>query len=50
MFFGDGTFSPGGTGYASVPRKSFIKELGIKYPTIITSEFRTSDTLICFAD
>ena len=42
IFFGDGKFSPGGSGYASVPRKPFIKELGIRYPTIITSEFRTS--------
>ena len=40
IFFGDGKFSPGG--YAAVPRKPFIKELGSEYPTIITSEFRTS--------
>ena len=42
ILFGDCKFSPGGSGYASVPRKLFIKELGIRYPTIITSEFRTS--------
>ena len=42
VFFGNGSFSPGGSGYASVPRKPFIKELGIQCPTIITNEFRTS--------
>ena len=35
LFFGDGTFSPGGTGYASVPKKTFIKQLGLQYPTLI---------------
>ena len=45
VFFGNGSFSPGGSGYASVPRKPFIKELGarrVQCPTIITNEFRTS--------
>ena len=42
LLFGDGSFRPGGSGYASVPRKPFIRELGIRCPTIITNEFRTS--------
>ena len=49
IFFGDGSFSPGGSGYASVPRKPFIRELGIRYPTVITSEYKTSKLCpICF--
>jgi len=42
VLFGNGSFKPGGTGYAAVPRKPFIKELGVRCPTIITNEFRTS--------
>ena len=39
---GDGTFSPGGTGQATVPKKAFIRQFATMYPVIITNEFRTS--------
>ena len=42
IFFGNGTFSPGGSGYAAAPKKPFIKELSIKTPVIITNEYNTS--------
>ena len=42
VLFGNGTFKPGGTGQASMPRKPFIRELAVRYPVIITNEFNTS--------
>ena len=42
LFFGNGMFSPGGSGYAATPKKPFIKELAIQYPVIITNENNTS--------
>jgi len=42
VMFGNGTFRPGGTGQASVPRKPFIRELAVRFPVIITNEFNTS--------
>ena len=42
ILMGDGTFSPGGTGQASVPKKTFIRQFATMYPAIITNEFRTS--------
>ena len=42
VMIGNGTFRPGGTGQASVPRKPFIREIGIRYPVIITNEYNTS--------
>jgi len=48
VFFGNGSFSPGGTGYASVPRKPFIKELGIMCPTFRPTEL-TVDFLVLTA-
>ena len=42
VFFGNGTFRPGGTGQASVPRKPFIRELAVRYPVIITNEYNAS--------
>ena len=42
IFFGNGTFSPGGSGYAAAPKKPFIKELSIKNPVVITNEYNTS--------
>ncbi len=51
VFFGDGTFRPGGTGYATVPKKTFLKELGIRCITIITPEYRTSKLCpVCFKE
>jgi len=42
VMFGNGTFSPGGTGQASIPRKPFIRELAVRFPVIITNEYKTS--------
>ena len=42
VLFGNGTFKPGGTGQASVPRKPFIRELAVRFPVIITDEYKTS--------
>ena len=42
VMFGNGTFRPGGTGQASVPRKPFIRELAVRFPVVITNEFNTS--------
>ena len=42
IFFGNGTFSAGGSGYGSVPKKRFIREMGVKDIVIITNEYNTS--------
>ena len=42
VLIGDGTFNPGGTGQAAVPKKAFIRQFATMYPVIITNEFRTS--------
>jgi hypothetical protein len=39
VMFGNGTFRPGDTGQASVPRKQFIRELVVRFPIVITNEF-----------
>ena len=42
LFFGNGSFSPGGSGYASVPRKPVIRNLAAQFPIFITDEYNTS--------
>ena len=42
ILFGNGSFSPGGSGYASVPRKPVIRNLATQFSIFITDEFNTS--------
>ena len=42
VVFGNGTFRPGGTGYASVPKKATIREIATRFPVLIISETYTS--------
>jgi len=42
IFFGNGTFNPGGSGHASVPRKTFIRQFATMFPVVITNENRSS--------
>ena len=42
ILIGNGTFSPGGSGYASAPRKKVIRNLATKFPVFITNECYTS--------
>ena len=42
VFFGDGQFSSGGHGHASVPRKALIRHISCRTVCVITSEFGTS--------
>ena len=42
VFFGDGTFQPGGFGYAPVPKKKLLKNLCTKGLTVLLDEHNTS--------
>ena len=46
VFFGDGTYSHM-RGHAAVPRKSILHELGVRAPTILIDEFKTSKHCFC---
>ena len=51
VFFGDGTFAPGGHGYAAVPKKKFIRQLAQFAVVILTNEYRTSKCCpICYLE
>ena len=47
VFFGDGTFKPGGFGYASVPKKNILKLLCNRGCTVLLDEHRTSRACPC---
>jgi hypothetical protein len=42
VFFGNGTFSPGGSGYAAVPKKKFLRELAQFAVVVLVNEYNTS--------
>ena len=42
VIFGNGTFRPGGTGYAAVPKKATIREIATQFPVLLVSETYTS--------
>ena len=46
VFFGDGFFGHH-RGHASVPKKSVVRELGIRTPTLLIDEYLTSKTCLC---
>ena len=47
VFFGDGTFKPGGFGHAPIPKKNILKLLCTRGQTVLLDEFRTSKTCPC---
>ncbi len=51
VLFGDGTFSPGGYGYASVPKKKFIREFAQFAVVVLVDEYCTSKFCpTCFSE
>ena len=46
VFFGDGQYGHV-RGHAAVPKKSIIHELGVRTPTLLIDEYRTSKTCFC---
>ena len=42
VVMGDAVYRQGGKGHSTMPKKSIIKEIGIRVPIIIQDEFRTS--------
>jgi hypothetical protein len=42
VLFGDGTFAPGGHGYAAVPKKKFLREFAQHAVVVLVDEFHTS--------